>query len=380
MGTFAKNALAIAGSAALVVSLLVACGSSDDSTFGNGSGDDGGTPDPGPLSEGGKADGGDPYANDLPAPNCPAPNTAECCKSPNPPRPPIGGTQECPDDKNKPGCGCDTPDQTAACWTGSRAQRGHGVCKDGQTTCKQTSENTRVWGDCVGEVLATPGATKGPAACKCFSAGLWHLANLSPCFVASCGAGEASNCGPTNNQSCCGENLADPLLQGFYAESTIPDGAGGYKCPDFVANGSNPPAKPAGPWTTSDLTTDCAGHFKLCYELKAGDFKNPLPTDCSLTKVCTEGDYTTVNVDQPFGSLDSWVSPDSACAKQWATVGGYGEMSVVGISVACDPVDDGAGNSFVFNRIQYCPRKCQNGANATDPECASCKPDGSGKF
>ena len=38
------------------------------------------------------------------------------------------------------------------------------------------------------------------------------------------------------------------------------------------------------------------------------------------------------------------------------------------------------GKAFVFNRIQYCPSKCQNGMNPTDPECANCKQDGSGQF
>ena len=55
-------------------------------------------------------------------------------------------------------------------------------------------------------------------------------------------------------------------------------------------------------------------------------------------------------------------------------------MTVLGESVLCDKVDDGAGNAFVFNRVQYCPSKCENAANATDPECVNCKQDGSGVF
>jgi hypothetical protein len=55
-------------------------------------------------------------------------------------------------------------------------------------------------------------------------------------------------------------------------------------------------------------------------------------------------------------------------------------MTVVGESVLCDKVDDGAGNAFVFNRVKYCPSKCEGGANPTDPECQNCQQGGSGQF
>ncbi|NVL83739.1 hypothetical protein, partial [Escherichia coli] len=68
-----------------------------------------------------------------------------------------------------------------------------------------------------------------------------------------------------------------------------------------------PPSMPPGPWTTDTLLTDCAGRFTLCYELKAGDFSNPKPTDCSLTKQCVTGDYLKENVEQKFPDLPAWV-------------------------------------------------------------------------
>ena len=50
------------------------------------------------------------------------------------------------------------------------------------------------------------------------------------------------------------------------------------------------PAKPASDWSKDTLKVDCAGHFKLCYELKAGKYEDPKATDCSLTKLCVESD------------------------------------------------------------------------------------------
>src|SRR6185437_4810723 len=111
--------------------------------------------------------------------NDPPPTT---CDGGGVPPPPPGGTPQCPDDKNLPGCFCPAAGMTAACWTGLRKDRDHGDCKDGVTTCMMNSESTNVWGPCVGEVLPVSGAT-GKAACECFSAGHWQINNLSPCFI-----------------------------------------------------------------------------------------------------------------------------------------------------------------------------------------------------
>jgi hypothetical protein len=51
-----------------------------------------------------------------------------------PPKPP-GGTPDCPDDKNRQGCPCTTLGEKRACWPGLRANRGLGICRDGETTC-----------------------------------------------------------------------------------------------------------------------------------------------------------------------------------------------------------------------------------------------------
>jgi hypothetical protein len=139
--------------------------------------------------------------------------------------------------------------------------------------------------------------------------------------------------------------------------------------------------QPTQPWSPNTLKVDCAGHFKLCYTLKAGDAANPLPSDCVLTTVCTEADYPTENVVQPFPDLPSWLATTPAetqCAMQFASSGGYGEMSVVGLSVECDEIDDGSGGPKVFNRVQYCPLSCND--NPTAPGCENCQAGGSGSF
>jgi hypothetical protein len=342
--------------------VVVACGSSDGSEFGDPNGN--GSLLDGSFGDGGLPDGGDPYAND------PPPKWCGPADQPEPPKP--TGTEQCPSDKNKPGCGCDNVGEEAPCWTGFRVNRNLGICKDGVATCEQVSETNRVWSDCVGQVLPAPGATKGPQACKCFSEGQWKIDNLSPCFMEWCSQTEPD---PDNPGS---ERCVQSSVTARTAVSTEMVPGGASKCP---AQSQQPPQpKPTVIWSTNSLKVDCAGHFKLCYELKAGNFEDPKATDCSLTKVCTEADYLKENVEQPFPDLAGWVSQDRACIEKWEASGGYGEMTVVGESVLCDQVGDGSGGSYVFNRVKYCPSKCRGGANAEDPECKNCQQGGSGTF
>jgi hypothetical protein len=355
----ARSVLAGLGALASVTFVVAACGSNGGSSFSDDPDAQGPSLGDGSFGPPTAApDSGDPYANDPPPQYCVL-DAGEATP------PPVGGTPECPDDKNKPGCGCHTLGETAACWTGLRVNRHNGVCKDGTTTCTKQNELSNVWGPCDGEVLPASGATKGKEACKCFSLGSWKIANLSPCFMTFNG------------------DTANP-----YPVSTVTDGSGANSAPAGQADcpkagTSAPPAKPTSDWSTDTLTVDCAGHFKVCYQLKAGDFKNPLPTDCAIMdKICVEADYPTENVEQTFPPLPGWTSTsaNTACAAKWQASGGYGEMTVQGESILCDKVDDGAGGSVVFNRVQYCPAKCENGQNPTDPECASCTQDGSGVF
>ena len=259
---------------------------------------------------------------------------------------PPGGTPECPDDKNLPGCGCPSKGATAACWTGKRKNRMHGDCKDGQTTCLLTGENDLAWGPCVGEKLPT-GMT-GKAACGCFSGGKWAIANLSPCFFSQ-GGGSAVIA------------TTSTFLQGGLSH-----------CP------ADDTAAPAEPWATDTITTDCTGSFKLCYSLKAGKAMTPLPTDCEIVKVCSEAYYAKANTVQPFPALPGWLADPStvSCAQQFVDSGGYGEMSVVGQSDECEGIDK------VFNRVNYCPFYCNNSGDAgpPPPECATCMAGGSGNF
>jgi hypothetical protein len=267
--------------------------------------------------------------------------------------PPPGGTPECPDDKNRQGCPCFELGKQAACWPGLRKNRNRGICHDGTTTCIQKGENQKVWGPCEGYQLPT--GTTGKDGCLCFSGGQWKLENLSPCFGAMQGDPPGS----------------------LGAVSTIFDGKQG-QCPQMNQNGF---IKPTQPWSKNTLKVDCAGHFKLCYTLKAGDAKNPQPSDCTLIEVCTEADYPKPDVDQPFPDLPAWLADSTAqksCAVKFAGTSGYGEMSVIGLSVECDVVDNGSGGRKVFNRVQYCPLSCNTNPNA--PECKNCMSGGSGSF
>ena len=341
----------------LAVGSVAACGADNSSTFSDGNPDASIGPG-GPGDDAGfNLDAGpdvDPYKNDPPPQYC-GPDGG-----PSTP-PPVGGTLDCPSDKNKEGCDCSAAGigATADCWMGLRANRHLGICKDGQTTCIHRSETSNTWGPCSGEVLPQPGG-KGKAACKCFSAGQWKLSNLIPCFFTY---------SPSN---------------AVYGISTVLDATGKAACEDPVP--PEPPPAPPTKWTDDTLNVDCAGHFRLCYELKAGDFNAPKATDCALTPrdasgkptLCVEGDYLKEGVEQAFPSIGAWVSKDTACSAQFKNTGGYGEMTVIGLSVQCDKVDDGAGNPEVFHRIQYCPFSC--GQNPTGPGCANCQQGGSGQF
>ncbi len=345
---------------------LSACGTSGDSTFGDGV--DAGDPLGGQNNQDGSfgpSDAGplDPdafFAKDPPPMWC-GPDGGGT--------PPVtpGGSVDCPDDKNRQGCPCSEAGAPAPCWPGLRANRGMGVCVDGVTTCTRTGEFGGVWGPCVGYTLPTPGATSGKAACKCFSEGQWKIENLIPYFETFKGYGAS--------------------VDGTYAISTYQDSAGKSTFPAFPAK--PPPAKPTEPWSADTLKVDCAGHFKLCYELKAGDAKSPLASDCSIVKVCTdEFDYAKADVEQALPKLPGWLAPATgapsaaatACADSFHDNGGYGEMSVVGKSVLCDAIDDGSGQPLVFNRIQYCKAICSTPDAGSDPSCASCGQDGSGVF
>ncbi len=346
------------GAASLALgAVAAACGSSSSSnTFGN----DGGGPDSTIGGEGGifggdSSGGGmrdnyiDPdafWAMDPPPMWCGPDGGA-------PAPPPPGGTPDCPDDKNREGCPCTTPGMMAPCWPGLRANRGLGICKDGTTTCIMENEFTKVWGPCVGYVLPEPGATQGAAACKCFSGGQWAIANLSPCFIMY-------------------------STGGTYAVSTYIDSTGMAQCPQNPGNTPPPMPQPGTTWSTDTLKVDCAGHYKLCYTLKAGSAADAGPNDCVVASVCSEADYTMPNMVQPFPDLPAWVGTDPTCAAQFATSGGYGEMSVIGLSVRCDVVDNGMGAPYVFNKVQYCPLSCNT--NPSGPGCMNCMQGGSGMF
>jgi hypothetical protein len=143
---------------------------------------------------------------------------------------------------------------------------------------------------------------------------------------------------------------------------------GQIQCPPNVD------AVPSVPWSTDTLTIDCTGLFKLCYTIKAGDPKNPLPTDCVLAQSCVEAYYPVANQPFTMPPLPAWLSDASmsACVQKFINSGGYGEMSVDGQSDECEKVNK------VFQRVTYCPLSC----NDPNPpaSCAQCTPGGGGNF
>jgi hypothetical protein len=265
--------------------------------------------------------------------------------------PPPGGSPECPLDLNMPGCPCTPEGTTAPCFTGARENRNRGICHDGVTKCIRYGEISTIWGACEGEVLPNPAATAGMEACRCFSKGYWKIENVKPCIW---------GLEPIGSEG---------------AMSTIPVGTD-FKC-DYAAKPmASPPVLPKASWSKNWLTIDCAGYMHLCYELKAGDAKNPQASDCTLAKVCTEGPYSTPGQAQQMPDLPAWTTNDTVCAQKFFEVGGYGEMTVVaGLSVECDTIP-----GQLFQTITYCPPKCALDQNKGLPECTNCKNGGGGPF
>jgi hypothetical protein len=328
-----------------LAAIIIACGS-DDSKF-----NDGPLTNPtfsdGSFSDTGADPNGELYKNDPPPPWC-GPDSGVM-------PPPIGGTEACPDDKNRPGCGCNKVGEEAACWTGLRKHRNLGICKDGRTKCIVKNETLNVWGPCEGQVLPKPDG-KGAEACSCFSVGVWNIANTSPCLWQEGG--------------------------GAYAYATVLEDGKVTNCGDAKPV---PPAgtAPPGIWSTNNLKVDCAGEFDLIFRIRAGDYNNPSPNDCILGESTIKADYKVADVVQELPPLPTWAGKDNACAKKWeldtpANVSpGYGEMIVKGQTVRCDAI---GGEDFVFHRVQFCARTCRDPANAANAECVACQLAGKGEF
>ncbi len=264
-----------------------------------------------------------------------------------------GGTATCPADLNREGCACNTIGQTVSCWPGLRVNRNRGVCHDGMTTCMPYDEIAGRWGPCMGYTLPTPGVTLGAGACQCFSMGQWSLANTSPCIV---------QVGST-----------------YYAVSTYMDAMGQAQCPGNLMTQMPPFMLPTQAFSTNTLRVDCTGEFQLCYTIRAGNAAHPSASDCVVGRTCTTAWYATSGAVQTLPPLPAWTSTDSTCATAFATTGGYGEMSVVGLSSECEHIDN-MGQPYVFNRVTYCPSLCNDPAHATDPMCTMCGNGGSGGF
>jgi hypothetical protein len=218
------------------------------------------------------------------------------------------------------------------------------------TKCIQGFEFGNRWSSCDGYVLPKEDAMEGPDACRCFSAGTWKLDNLVPC-------------------------IAQDANKKYYVYSSRPGTDDGYACDGLM---TTPPPKPTADWTPSTLKVDCAGRFELCYTIKAGDVTSPKPGDCTVVHSCLNIWYARAGSEQKLPNLGGWTAGDQACAQQFVEKGGYGEMSVKGLSSECEPVDDGMGKPYVFKRASYCPPTC--GDTPDRPECKSCSASGAGEF
>jgi hypothetical protein len=300
-------------------------------------------PDLAPSTDGGSLSPDAFFINDPPPPYCGEDGKMRAAQ-------PVSGTLECPDDKNREGCPCSTPGQQALCWPGQRINRSHGVCKDGMTRCIKGTEFGNRWGSCDGYVLPVEGKTEGADACLCFSNGTWKLDNLVPC-------------------------IAQDAMKRYFVYSSRPSKDTGYVCDGLAMT---PPPVPADDWTASSLKVDCGGRFELCYTIKSGDVTKPSADDCVLMRSCVNVWYARAGSDQKLPNLKGWAAADQACAQKFVERGGYGEMSVLGLSSECEAVDDGQGAPYVFKRASYCPPSCAETPDRA--ECKSCSASGAGEF
>jgi hypothetical protein len=165
--------------------------------------------------------------------------------------------------------------------------------------------------------------------------------------------------------------------KGTYLYSSKPDANGSYLC-DPVSADTLPPTAPSASWTTSRLSVDCAGQFELCYTLKAGKASDPKDSDCVLTRSCVDVWYAEAGKLKNLPDIAGWVATNTTCGARFKDVGGYGEMSVRGVSIECDPVDDGDGRAYVFERTSYCRPDCNDMPDSE--ECKDCSVSGAGKF
>jgi len=106
--------------------------------------------------------------------------------------------------------------------------------------------------------------------------------------------------------------------------------------------------------------------------------EHPKASDCTLQRLCLETWYDARDGAQNLPNLPAWRAEDEACVRRFVDRGGYGEMSVHGLSSDCDAVDNGHGEPYVFKRTRYCSSRCASRPDL--PECKACGTGGSGHF
>jgi hypothetical protein len=223
--------------------------------------------------------------------------------------------------------------------SGGFATGGSGGSSGGSGGSSATGASGGAAGADAGSAGGSGGCQADAAAASCFVRGSWQIDNLSPCFFTVPDADGGTSQG---------------------AISTVQSGPQQYQCPtDFTA-------APTDSWSTDGLITDCAGHYRLCYTLKAGSAATPQPDDCVVAQSCAENDYLATDQLQPWPDLPGWLASGSqtACAAAFTGSGGYGEKSVSGSVTGCGAI------AKILGRVTYCPLSC-TGANPP-AICASC--------
>lgn len=191
-------------------------------------------------------------------------------------------------------------------------------------------------------------ACAGQVCSTCFLHGVWQLDNLSPCIVSGIGAD--------------GGLVVSGAVSSMLSNHQV-------SCPASVTT------RPAEPWSTDALRTDCPGSYVLCLTLKAGAPQSPSASDCTIAQTCAPGTYLTAGQLQTWAPLPSWLASSDAqrtCAGQFSATGGYAELSVSGCASGCGSV------ARVFGRIRYCPLSCN--ANPSGPQCTGCQDPDGGSF
>lgn len=148
------------------------------------------------------------------------------------------------------GCPC-TAGETAACWTGSPADRNRGKCHDGLQVCEGTAEFAS-WSECKGEELSCgvdAGMPEPEDECQCIPGAVIQCSE--DCSVGIiCSLTATKTCLPDGTWSTCREDLS--------VQVDLP----GFQCRNML-HGCLPALSPDDPPYQGEIFVgDCSKQFK----------------------------------------------------------------------------------------------------------------------